>query len=151
MGKTRKKRDRKAFPVTESASGYTKRVNAVEDSCNDESKEELLQRIIRQLQDGETKRYPLRSSGICTESIPPASPESQECGLQSFAVLISSLDASSSPGASASSKLDLPSVLEHKLVRLVGPLMASPREVNYVVLHGPTALCNFHPFPCPIF
>ena len=57
MGKTRKKRDRKAFPVTESASGYTKRVNAVEESCNDESKEELLQKIIRQLQDGETKRY----------------------------------------------------------------------------------------------
>ena len=54
MGKARKKRDRKTFPVTEGASSYTKKIN-VEESSNDESKEELLQRIIRQLQDGETK------------------------------------------------------------------------------------------------
>ena len=53
MGKTRKKRDRKVFPVTEGASGYTKKTNVLEESSNDESKEELLQRIIRQLQDGE--------------------------------------------------------------------------------------------------
>ena len=54
MGKARKKRDRKVFPVGESASGYSKKVNAEEENTNDESKEELIQKIIRQLQDGET-------------------------------------------------------------------------------------------------
>ena len=59
MGKTKKKRDRKAFPLTEGASGYTKKSSIVDDKRdNDESKEELLQRIIRQLQDGETRYLP---------------------------------------------------------------------------------------------
>ena len=54
MGKARKKRDRKVFPVDDGASGYSKKVNAEEENTNDESKEELIQKIIRQLQDGET-------------------------------------------------------------------------------------------------
>ena len=131
MGKARKKRDRKVFPVGDGASGYSKKVNAEEESTNDESKEELIQKIIRQLQDGETN--PNKSwvdSNLKTEFTSTALPETQECGLQSFAVLISSLDASSPSGPASKSKLDLASVLDHKLVRLAGPLMASPRQVN---------------------
>ena len=56
MGKARKKRDRKVFPVGDGASGYSKKVNAEEENTNDESKEELIQKIIRQLQDGETNQ-----------------------------------------------------------------------------------------------
>ena len=132
MGKARKKRDRKVFPVGEGASGYSKKVNAEEENTNDESKEELIQKIIRQLQDGETNpNKPWGDSNLKTEFTSTALPETQECGLQSFAVLISSLDASSpSSGAASKSKLDLASVLDHKLVRLAGPLMASPRQVN---------------------
>ena len=72
MGKTRKKRDRKALPVTEAAaSGYTKRISVLEESSNDESREELLQRIIRQLQDGETKFHALRSSELAPSPLQP--------------------------------------------------------------------------------